>query len=382
MADRSRSGVTAMTTESQAGPGPDQAPRAEIEITRRGAVTIAHLNRPRALNAATIALRAGIAASIPRIARDPNIYALVISAEPSKGFCAGGDLRELTALAKSDPEASRKALADEYALSWLHECFSKPTAALINGIVMGSGVGLSLYGTHRIAGEAYRFAMPETGIGFVPDCGIAWTFAHMPNELGMYLGLTGRMLDAADALRLGLVTHCIPSARFAEIIAGLAEADPIDPLLDDRHEPPPAGELERYDAVIARCFGAATVEEIIARLVAETGPGADWARETARHLEGRSPLSLAVTHRFITEARRLDLRRTLMLDHRLACRLLEQQDFYEGVRAVLIDKDNTPKWQPSRISDVSPSLVDAIFAPLTSGELVLPSRTEMQAARV
>lgn len=371
-----------MTPESPAGSTPLPAARADIEITRRGALTIAHLNRPKALNAATIGLRAAIAAAIPQIARDPNVYALVISAEPSRGFCAGGDLRELTALAKADLPAARQALADEYALSWLLECFSKPTASLINGIVMGSGVGLSLYGTHRIAGEAYRFAMPETGIGFVPDCGIAWTFSRLPNEIGMYLGLTGRMLEPGDAHRLGLATHCIDASRFDDIIAGLAAADPIDPLLDSRHQSPQPGELERYEATIARCFAAATVGEIIARLQAETGTCADWARETAQHLLRRSPLALAVTHRFIREARDLDLRRTLMLDHRLACRLLEQPDFYEGVRAVLIDKDNAPKWRPGQIDDVTAAMVNRIFTPLKSGELVLPSRTEMQAARV
>jgi enoyl-CoA hydratase len=356
--------------------------RAEVEIANSGAVARVHLNRPRALNAATIGLRADIAATLPRTARDPNIYALAITAEPSRGFCAGGDLREMTGLIASNPAGLVKALGDEYALSWLHDCFSKPTAAFINGIVMGSGVGLSLYGTHRVAGEAYKFAMPETGIGFMPDCGIASTFARMPNEIGMYLGLTGRMIDRADALRLGLVTHCINADRFEEIIAALADAEPIDPLLDDRHEAPGPAALEAYETTIARCFSGSSATDIIRRLEAESGPNSAWASETAAHLRRRSPLALAVSYRFIRDARNLDLRQTLMLDHRLGCRLMWGADFREGVRAVLIDKDGKPRWQPETIEDVTPAMVDAIFAPLETGALELPDRKQMQEARV
>ena len=138
---------------------------------------------------------------------------------------------------------------------------------------MGSGVGISLYGTHRVAGERYRFAMPETGIGLFPDDGVSWAFARMPDAIGMYLALTGRSIGRADAYRLGLATHCIPAARFGEIRAGLADADTVDPLLDDRHEDPGPGELEALRPVIARCFSQGTVEGIVDRLAGRARRG-------------------------------------------------------------------------------------------------------------
>ena len=149
-----------------------------------------------------------------------------------------------------------KSLAAEYSLNWLLECFTKPTVSLIDGVVVGSGVGISLYGTHRVAGERYRFAMPETGIGLFPDDGVSWAFARMPDEIGMYLALTGRAIGRADAYRLGLATHCIPAARFGEIAAALAAADTVDDLLDERHDDPGPGELEalrRHDRALFCC---------------------------------------------------------------------------------------------------------------------------------
>ncbi len=184
-----------------------------------------------------------MADAFPRWSRDPEIYAVVIRSSSPRAFCAGGDVRELAEWgSKRRPEAI-KSLAAEYALNWLLECFMKPTVSLMDGVVVGSGVGISLYGTHRVAGERYSFAMPETGIGLFPDVGVSWAFARMPDAIGMYLGLTGRAIGRADAYRLGLATHCIPASRFEEIRAGLADADPVDPLLDGRHEDPGRGEL-------------------------------------------------------------------------------------------------------------------------------------------
>ena len=353
----------------------------DILIGTDGAAGLVTLNRPAALNALTTTMRAAIAEAFPRWARDPQIYAVVVASASERAFCAGGDVKETTQWGRSRKSEAVKSLAAEYALNWLLECFTKPTVSLIDGVVIGSGVGISLYGTHRVASERYRFAMPETGIGLFPDDGVSWAFARMPDEMGMYLALTGRAIGRADAYRLGLVTHCIPAARFGEIPAALSAADTVDPLLDDRHQDPGPGELEGMSGAIAHCFAADTVEGIVERLRAEQGSSATWAVGVLDDLSRRSPTSLKITHRHVRSARKLDLRETLRQDFRLGCRCLDGHDFYEGVRALLIDRDQAPKWQPSRLEDVSEAMVDAYFAPLGPDELELPSRAEMQAVR-
>jgi len=362
--------------------GSAEQPAEEVTIENRGSLALITLNRPRALNALTTAMRARLAEAFPRFARDPQNYCVVIRSAAGKAFSVGGDVREITQWGRDDRPRARQALKDEYALNWLHECFSKPTISLINGPVMGSGVGVSLYGTHRVAGERYRFAMPETAIGLFPDIGAAWPLSRMPHHVGMYLGLTGRSVRAADALALGLVTHCIPSARYEEIEAALADTWPVDTVLDDMHEDPGAGELTPLYEHIDRCFSAGSVEEVLERLALVKGTAREWAEGVAAELRTRAPLSLKVTQRHIDEARAYDLRQTLAVDYRLACRFLDGRDFYEGVRAVLVDKDGKPQWNPERLEDVSHAMVEDYFMPLGEDELVLPTRSEMQAARV
>ena len=217
------------------------------------------------------AMRAEIAAAFAAWVRDPQVYAAVIVSATDRAFCAGGDVREMVDWGKTRPKDARLSLAAEYSLNWQLDCFTKPTVSLIDGTVMGSGVGITLYGTHRVAGERYRFAMPETGIGLFPDDGVSWAFARMPDEVGMYLALTGRAIGRADAYRLGLVTHCLPAARFAEVRAAISDADPVDPVLDSRHEDPGLGEIDALRPAIARCFGQPSVEAIAAALAAERG---------------------------------------------------------------------------------------------------------------
>lgn len=350
-----------------------------IRISTEHAAGVITLDRAGALNALTTAMRAEIAAAMPAWARNPTIYAVAIVSATERAFCAGGDVRELAAWGRTHKEDAVASFAAEYALNWILECFTKPTVSLVNGAVMGSGVGISLYGTHRVAGERYRFAMPETGIGLFPDDGVSWTFARMPHEIGMFLALTGRAIGPADAYRLGLVTHCIPAQRFAQIQAALSDADPVDALLDDRHLDPGPGELEAHIPVIARCFSADTVEEIIVRLRAERGVEGTWAEAVVRDLGTRSPTSLKLAHRLVRLARGLDLRETLIRDFRLARRCLDGEDFYEGVRAALIDKDHAPRWRPDRLEDVSEAMVNAYFEPPGAGDLALASRASMQA---
>lgn len=353
----------------------------DIEIEVQGALALVTLTRARALNALTTAMRKELASALPRFARDPQVYAMLLRSTSPKAFSAGGDVRETVAWASSDPARARQALADEYRLNWQLECFTKPTVSLIGSMVMGSGVGLSIFGTHRVAGEGYVFAMPETAIGLFPDVGVAHVLARLPSAIGVYLGLTGRSIGRADAYALGLATHCIPAARFEEIVAALADAQPVDQLLDGLHEDPGGGELARHADLIERCFGCATVEEICERLASVQGDPSRFADGILGDLGRRSPLSLKVTLRHIREAAVRDLRQTLQVDYRLACRFIEDHDFSEGVRAALIDKDNKPNWRPGRLEDVSEAMVEAYFAPRDTDELVLPTRQEMQSTR-
>lgn len=353
----------------------------DIRIEKQGALNVVTLDRPKALNALTIQMRAAISSLLPNVARDPMSYAIAIRSNSEKAFSVGGDVREFVELAKHDMEAARRGFKDEYYLNWQHECFSKPTLSLINGLVMGSGVGVTAYGTHCIAGEGYRFAMPETAIGLFPDVGVAYLLARMPDHIGLYLGLTGRRISRAAAYALGLVTHCIAASEFDAIIAEVADVQPVDPVLDDRHRHPGPSELVPVIDVIRHCFAANSVPAILSRLEAVSGEHEAWAGKVIEELKTKSPLALAVTFKHICNAADMDLRETLMVDYNLVSRFLLSHDFPEGVRAAIIDKDQKPNWKPPMQSDVTGEMVNEMFQPVPGDEFSLPTRDEMQASR-
>lgn len=362
-------------SETVAGSGQDG-----VGFTRRGALATITLDRPAKLNAIDDRIRSAIADALPVLARDINLYAMTVRATPARAFSAGGDLRELLDQAVADPALVNGNLRREYTLVWDLECFPRPTISFIDGPVMGSGVGLTLFGTHRVAGPGYSFRMPETAIGFFPDVGVAYAFARMPHEIGAYLGLTGRAIGRADALKLGLATHCIEPRHYAAIEDALADADPVDPILDGLHRDPGQAPLDGYAEVIARCFSAPTVAAIVDRLLGER-QHPEWCAEVAAELQHRSPLALEVTLRHIREARDLDLRQTLVRDYRIACRLVAAPDFRAAVRATVIAKVKTPAWRPARLEDVTPAMVERILAPMPGAELVLSTMAEAQALR-
>ena len=311
-------------------------------LARRSSRSIAHARSTRS----TRRCGAKLAAAYPRFARDPQIYAVVIQSASEKAFSAGGDVRELVRWGRDDRASARKAFADEYALDWLHECFSKPTISLIDGAVMGSGVGITLYGTHRVAGPKYKFAMPECAIGLFPDVGAAHALARMPDAIGMYLGLTGRTIGPRGRLRAGAPYPLHPARALRGDHGGAR-----------RHLA--GGHAARR---APRRSGPGRARAIhgshLALLRGGDGGGDrrasrrdhDRARLGAigdRRSQGPLAVSLKVTHRHIREAAARDLRQTLMVDYRLACRFLDGHDFFEGVRAALIDKDGKPRWQPA-----------------------------------
>ncbi|MFT5508680.1 MAG: enoyl-CoA hydratase [Hyphomicrobiaceae bacterium] len=356
-------------------------------LEKRGALAEITLNRPQVLNALNDQMREKIMATLPELSSDPENYALILRSNNPRAFCAGGDVRELTDMARQDPDRAARSVGYEYLMNWTLECFSKPTVSLIDGMVMGSGVGIALYGTHRVAGAGFKFAMPETAIGLFPDVGVCAKLAKMPGQMGYYLGLTGRAIGRATAYRLGLVTHCIDAEQFSQITSGLEDADTVDPLLDDLHRGPARDdeELAGKIALIEDVFGHATVTEMFDALERQGASGnaqADWCAEVLRDLRTRSPLSLLVTLRHLNACRDRQLRDVLIHDYRLAVRFLQDDDLQEGVRAVLIDKDGAPKWRHSSLSDVQPFEVDNYFKSLGADELELPERSKMQEIKV
>lgn len=344
----------------------------EILAREEGRAGLITLNRPKALNALTPSMIRTLEALYLKWASSPRIYGIVLDAAPGRAFCGGGDIRALVESIETDFDGAAQFFRDEYQHNWSLERFIKPNVSLINGIVMGGGVGVSIYGTHRVAGESLLFAMPETGIGFFPDIGGGYFLPRFPGETGLYLGLTGRSVGRADAFYLGFATHCIDSSDFETIRRAMIEGDPIDPVLDGLHKHPGEGELRALQPAIDRIFSAESVEAVLSRLDAETGPHADWARETAATIRQRAPLSLKVAFRQIREGRhRPSLKEELQVEFRLVCRFMKRPDLKEGVRAALIDRDRSPKWTPATLEEVTDDMVEACFAPLGDDEIEL-----------
>lgn len=344
----------------------------EILFEARGHLGLVTLNRPKALNALTFAMTRELDSRLRRWAADPAIAAVVIRGAGDRAFCAGGDIRHLYELGRSGRAAEGVAFwREEYTLNVLIKEFPKPYVALIDGIVMGGGVGLSILGSHRVGSEKINFAMPEVGIGFYPDVGATWFLPRLRQRAGYWLGLTGARIGAADALALGLATHHARSARFDAIIAALVDGASVDEVLareaDDPGPPPIAANL----AAIDRLFAGDSVEAILAALDREAagGEAAAFAAATAATMRAKSPTSLKLAFRQLRLGAALDFRDAMRLEFRLASRILDGHDFIEGIRAVVIDKDNAPRWKPATLSEVSDVMIDAYFASLGADEL-------------
>jgi enoyl-CoA hydratase len=343
----------------------------ELICTERDRAGLIRLNRPKALNALTLGMIRGLEAFTHACAKNPHIYGIVMEAE-GKGFCAGGDIRTVSEWSRNSPGEADRFYIEEYQHNWTLQCFRKPHVALINGVTMGGGVGVCLYGTHRVAGENIRFAMPETGIGFLPDIGGSWFLPRMPGKLGLYLGLTGQVCGRADCYYLGVATHCIPADKFDAIKAAMIEAEPIDAVLDGLHEAPGESALQRLRGPIDRIFSAPSLDDVLRGLERESGEWKNWAQETLSILSRKSPLSLKVTFEALKRGSGFKtLKEALVVEYRLATRMIRRHDFHEGVRAVIVDKDQSPQWQPPSLAEVSDTLVQSLFAPLPGGDLEL-----------
>jgi enoyl-CoA hydratase len=351
----------------------------EILFERRGAAGLVTLNRPKALNAVTHGMVLALRKQLDAWADDPAVTRVVVTAAGERAFSVGGDIRALYDLGTAGRrDEMLQFWRDEYPLNLAIKTCRKPYVALIDGMVMGGGVGVSVHGSHRVAGDKFQFAMPEVGIGFFPDVGATWFLPRMPGATGAYCGLTGERLNGADALAAGIATHRVPSARFPELIEGLSGTVSVDAVLAAFAEPAGQGEKEApvmaRRAAIDRLFAGSSVEDILAALDNEAASGsgdAEWAGKSAATMRTKSPLSLKIALEQVRRGKDWDFETCMRAEFRIVSRIVEGHDFYEGVRAVIVDKDNAPRWQPASLAEVSEADVTRHFAPLAQ-ELALP----------
>jgi enoyl-CoA hydratase/carnithine racemase len=350
----------------------------EILLDRRGTAGIVTLNRPAALNAVTRAMVRTLREALEGWRHDGAVSRVILMAAGGRAFSAGGDLRHIYEAGRAGRQEESIAFwREEYFLNAMIKHYPKPYVALIDGIVMGGGVGVSVHGSHRIAGDRFAFAMPEVGIGFFPDVGATWFLPRLPGEIGTYCALTGERLKAADALAAGIATNRVASARFAELVEALCGAVSVDAILAAFAEPErekEQGPVMAHRTAIDRIFAAGSVEEILARLDAEAATASNdarWAGDVAATIRTKAPLSLKIALAQMRRGRNWSFEECMRAEFRVVSRVAYGHDFYEGIRAVIIDKDNRPRWRPPTLADATAESVERHFAPLRS-ELALP----------
>ncbi|MBB1633791.1 enoyl-CoA hydratase/isomerase family protein [Cupriavidus sp. UME77] len=343
----------------------------------RGGIGYLTLNRPQALNALSLEMIRAITQALNAWAVAPEVAAVVIAGAGSKAFCAGGDIRFFHKAALAGDPALDQFFVEEYALNHLIHTYAKPYIALMDGVVMGGGMGISQGARRRLVTERTKMAMPETNIGLFPDVGGGWFLSRTPGRMGEYLGLTGAMIHAADALYAGLADAYLPGNAMAELVQALrarefADGDAVLACIDEAtaaHRaacPPGESQLAKLQDEIDGLFAGASVTAIVA---AVSDAGSDWAAQTAAMLRARSPLMLNVTLEQIRRARTMALNDELRMELDMMYYVFRQGDGVEGIRALAVDKDHAPKWQPARLDEVTRERVHAFFdSPWAHGE--------------
>jgi len=347
----------------------------DLLFERRGVAGLITLNRPHALNAVSLSMVRELTRQLAEWETDPAVSRVIVASRDPRAFSAGGDLRALYDLGCAGRfDELLGYFREEYALNTRIKRYRKPYVALIDGIVMGGGVGISVHGSHRVAGDKFTFAMPEVGIGFFPDVGATWFLPRLPGRLGTYCALTGERLDAAAAVAAGIATHRVPSSQFPQLIEALCRADPVDASLAACAQSAGRGAAAARRSAIAALFEADQVQKILGALDAEgamQGPNAAFASVTAASMRTKSPTSLKLALAQMQRGTTLDFAECMRTEFRIVSRVVRGHDFYEGVRAVIIDKDQAPHWQPAALAAVDTAEVERHFAPVAR-ELELP----------
>ena len=338
---------------------------ADILFERRGRLGLVTLNRPRALNTLTHEMILRLERQLDDWRDDSGVAVVAIQGAGDKAFCAGGDIRVLYDAGRPGGANGRnnwQFYADEYRLNTKIKRYPKPYVALMDGIVMGGGVGVSVHGSLRIATERTLFAMPETGIGLFPDVGGTWFLPRLPGQVGIWLGLTGSRLRGEDAVAAGVCDWFMQAAGLPSLLDVLATGEVPNP--------PSGGPVLEHRDEIDRNFGGDSVESILTALECA---GTDWAARQRTGILAKSPTCTRIALRQIRAGAGLAFEDCMALEYRLARFCMTQPDFYEGVRAVIIDKDNAPQWTPATLTEAGDAHVAPAFAPLGEGELVLGS---------
>ena len=339
----------------------------EVLVRIEGAVGRITLNRPKALHALTTNMCRLITEALVTWIDNPIVKLVLLDHSGERGFCAGGDIRMLAESGAADGKAAREFFFTEYRLNHLLFKYPKHTIAVMDGITMGGGVGLSRPCRFRIATERTTFAMPETGIGLFPDVGGGWYLPRIPEHIGLWLALTGARIKAADCELLGIATDFIESANVERFKAGLiADPDGVETLLTELEADAGRPAVAQHQDEIHRIFGKGSVEEIVAALEAADS---DWAREQLKVLATKSPQTMKVAFRQLQEGLKArTFAENMAMEYRIGARVVQRHDFLEGVRAVIVEKDNAPKWDPPTLEGVTDAMLDEIFAPLPSAD--------------
>ncbi len=347
----------------------------EVLIREEGVAGILSLNRPRAIHALTLPMVRAMAQALmgwrkEAPVKESGVKVVLIDHAEGRGFCAGGDINLLRQSALEDGGvAGRKFFFDEYRLNHLLFTYGAPVVGFMDGITMGGGVGISQPARFRVATENTRFAMPETGIGLFPDVGGGWYLSRLAGRLGQYLALTGARLDGAECLWAGLATHYLPAASLPQAKARLIAGEAPQAVLDALAVTPPEPKIAAHAEAIARLFASDTYEDVLAALVAENG---EWESATLATLRTKSPQACKVALRQLATSLAFsgpdagpNFAANMAMEYRIGSRVLMLPDFAEGVRAIIVDKDNAPVWSPATPEGVTQDMLDAIFAPLS-----------------
>jgi enoyl-CoA hydratase len=343
---------------------------AEVLFERRGGLGVITLNRPRAVNALTEGMVDLLLRQLTAWATDDDVAAVLVQGAGERGLCAGGDIVAIYRDMLHGGNRTAGFWQTEYRVNSLIARYPKPYVALMDGLVLGGGVGISAHGSVRVVTERTRVGMPEATIGFAPDVGGTFLLSRAPGQTGTHAALTGAHLDAGDALFLGLADHYVPSRRLPALVAALGNESP-EAAVARYAEQPPASALSRQRDWIDACYASGDAGDIVDRLRAWTGPGRADAAEAADTIEAKSPTSVKVTLASLRRAANLTLDEALAQEYRAGMRFLSGPDFREGIRAQVVDKDRNPQWKPATLAEVLPAQVDRFFQPLDGGELDL-----------